>query len=353
MLKTPGLSHGSAWPAVYALLLVFLGVGLACAEEPLPKVITKFNSNERTIAIQLQQVAGPIDHYRVEIVDLIDGGTVATIGEFTGTPLKHVFEALWPLKEGHEILAARVVEVSKAKRLPGELEQTPGHLGQIEFKGEFVAVEASLKFEDSLLSWDLGRPVLARAMVATRSGLPLSTPLDWGVLTSGKGSASWNFRGEDGFDYSGNPYLVPYLQTIPLPGHWVVVGNVSWQRLKDRPQFKGLTLPDEKISFDLKAVLPSGEMRAIDEKTKYEKGMAIRFELGEASRKFMSGKRFEILIYFNGDFVHEESQGVSPYLYVLPQNLNGSGREIISVNVLEYGGSWGTQSFYLNFTADQ
>jgi len=63
--------------------------------------------------------------------------------------------------------------------------------------------------------------------------------------------------------------------------------------------------------------------------------------------KQIGTRRFEILIYADGTFVHEESQGVSPYTYILPVGLSKTTKEL-TVNLLDYEGNWGVTTIPLS-----
>lgn len=350
MIGTDCLFCGYRFSLRRLLLSTLVGVAVLSrisVAAGMPKLVAKYDTSSGVVAIQLQQVEDSIDNYRVEVIDLIERETVGSVTQFTQSPLKHVYEAKWEVPKGYRVLAARVVDTEgeEQSRTDGK-----GSLGQVDFKGEYVTVRAEFDFRNRKILWDLGRASLSRVIVATPSGLPLAKPYSWAVYSAGSHSRAWDFRGEDGFDYSKQPFLVPYLQTIPLPSNWFVCEPIEWNEVESLPEFRELSMPSHTLDFELETVLPSGERTPAGEAVNYVPGMGIRMTLSEESAEFVSGRRFEILVYLNGEFIHEESQGSSPFLYVLPETLKGTGGEILSVNVLEYEGSWGTRSMYLDFT---
>ena len=272
---------------------------------------------------QLQGSTAPAGKYRLVVYDLLTQKKLTKLKGFQETGMKDVLVLDWDCKLDEGIYYMQIFE---GKTLV--FGQSPEPLTWDEQNYETSNAELDRRY--SLLRWKPSRASLSRINVALPSGLRLGEAASWRFHSNAVQEVSWDFLGEDGLHYREHPQLTPYLQSIPLPSYWFVVGQPLWESYKADDLFSALELPDTTLRFTLSEIEGDPSM--------------IRVKLDPETEDYLAGRRYEVLLYLDGEFIHEESQGVNPYTYVLPENPNWQGKFPLTVNLLDYLGNWGTRS---------
>ena len=201
------------------------------------------------------------------------------------------------------------------------------NLDDFEFSAEYQTARGELAHQTGEVSWSQRVPGAVRVLLQFPSGLTVGTIADWQAYAPGQQKIKYDFIGADGVDYRYQPNLRATVQIAPLPNDFFVQGN---------PETEHSSLPSDnyQLKSEIKKVADSDQE-------------VLRVELTPDTLKQIGTRRFEILIYADGVFVHEESQGVSPYTYILPHNLSTSAKQL-TINLLDYEGNWGVQTIQLS-----
>lgn len=200
--------------------------------------------------------------------------------------------------------------------------------------GQFETIRASFDYNSKAITWNQLQSGPSRLLVQFASGLTIAEPAGWEVRSDGKHVIKWDFQGEDGLDYSRQPAIAATAQIASFKNEILIVGQPKFEE----EFLASLGLPEDRYGCDLKVLDKEGN--ALEKPTA---GGLLRVSLTPEAKTLLVGKRFEILIYLDGVFLHEESQGVSPYTYILPATLPDDA-EILTVNILDYEGNWGVSS---------
>ena len=222
-----------------------------------------------------------------------------------------------------------------------------------EWDGVFDTASGKFERRDSQVIWNPARPCLARVMIMSKSGAILHLLKDWHFSNSGKQVISWDYKDIDKrWNFSGFPALRVLAQQLVLPAGWLVIGEPDWSELRDTPAFATISpkIPDLPLDFECRFRSPEREEAVVPEESKKETpihldGAVLMTVLEPSAVRSLSGQRFEILLYLDGEFFHEESQGVNPYNYSFPPIPKSLSTSFLTVNVLDYRGNIATRTF--------
>lgn len=217
--------------------------------------------------------------------------------------------------------------------------------GKVVFNSQDLGVLAAQEMEtgigkinrkDGVVDWSLEKPSIVRLLAVTGNGMLVDTIEKWHFASNERHQSGWSFFDPQNVrDYRQDSGLEALVQRQSLPGGWVVVGSPE---VKNYPSLTSslVGLPNTQFGISVSPIdAPDGAGSRL---------RGIRMDLEHQTAKYLSDKRYEILIYVNGEFFHEESQGVNPYTFVFPDSLSWSGDQVITVNVLDYEGNFGSYS---------
>jgi hypothetical protein len=204
--------------------------------------------------------------------------------------------------------------------------------------GNFQTIQAEILHNEAKISWIQTTPGAVRVLVQGASGLAIGAPSGWMICGMGKQSVSWDGKGADGVDYSFQPNITAVVQVAEFHKDLLVIGETTTQNFIESTKsvMSSLGLPPGKnLKINCKAISAKGKALPA-----CEAGGALSVQLPPETMQALLGKRFEILVYVDGTFVQEESQGVNPYLYRIPNDVS-AGAKTISINIMDYQGGWG------------
>jgi hypothetical protein len=208
----------------------------------------------------------------------------------------------------------------------------------LDSQGGFKTTGAEILHQEGIIKWKQAVPGATRVLLQSSSGLMIGSPSGWVITGAGDASVKWNGKGDDGVDYRFQPSISAVVQIAEFHKELLVVGDATNGAFAESSKklVESLALPPAtNLAFSCKALSPEG----VPQKA-CEPGGALKVELPAATSGILQGKRFEILIYVDGVFVHEESQGVNPYVYRIPSSVPGSSKTI-SINLVDYEGASG------------
>ncbi|WP_411845740.1 hypothetical protein AAFN60_19185 [Roseibacillus persicicus] len=206
--------------------------------------------------------------------------------------------------------------------------------GFLKSPGQFETIRASFDYKKNAITWTQLQSGPSRLLVQFASGLTIAEPASWEIRADGQHEVKWNFQGEDGLDYAQQPAISATAQIASFQNDILIVGQPEFEE----DFLASLGVPEDRYQCDLKVMDEEG--MTLEHPTP---GALLRVSLKPETKPLLVGKRFEILIYLDGVFLHEESQGVSPYTYILPTTLPADAK-ILTVNILDYEGNWGVSS---------
>lgn len=189
-----------------------------------------------------------------------------------------------------------------------------------------------------------------RVVATNESQMNILTLRSWRFGAAGqKVDVPWDFwDGEKVKNYFDDPSLAILADYIPLPEGFLVEGNPDFTAYRDIAQFKALQLPAQDFKFTISLRTGDPEKDPAPEQREgipvMRAGDIVKVVVSEASLKELSGRRFEILYFVEGDFVHEETEGMSPSNYSLPDLGRPPGRCHLTVNIRDFEGNAGSST---------
>jgi hypothetical protein len=218
------------------------------------------------------------------------------------------------------------------------------------WKGDFETTAGTFERRDSQVLWSASRPALSRVLIMSQSGAILHILKDWHFAGAGRQPLAWDYQdGEKAWNFSSYPALQVLVQSLPLPDGWLVVGQPEWKAYKSQPMFAPIAsrMPDSALDFGLKLEATSRQLKVNEEPRSVfflKEGTLLKTALGESARNALEGQRYEILLYLDGEFFHEESQGIDPYTYKFPAFPQSLSPSFLTVNLLDYRGNVATRT---------
>ncbi len=329
-----------------AVLLMALGAHQAWTQENL---FYKHRSDGRMF-FQLQNVQ-PDSSYSVQLIDAVSSQVVAVVNGFEAGAVPKSLHAVW--KPSPELLAAGGICCWSIHRDGNNISPAVPRVGMPE---KFSVAQAKIKRGLNGITWMQEVPSISRVFVANRSGMLIAWVKPWGFSGVGSHLASWDFKDSGAVrSYRTDSDIHAFVQRVPLGKRWIVIGDVKYtDRHAGLECLAKVSLP--KIPYDFILSLPGarlaeGKVGEPDAVYHARAGMPVRVHLDRVSKKKMGGRRFEILLFLNGEFIHEEAQGVDPYTFVLPEFTDVSGRHHFTVNIIDYHGNIASKTVALHFAA--
>lgn len=319
---------------IFAFFLFFV-VNIAIAEK-----LSYRWQNDNLWRLFIEDAQGKNEQYSVELLSLEKDKPVASAGNFQESLMKGIKEAnlsTESLPDGLYYFDLKRDDVSVNIARP-----TP-----LTWNNEYLTQTVQVDRRNSQLSWQPSVPCLARIIAVLPSGMLVDVVTEWAFYAAKEYALEYNFVGDDGRSIYSQANLSIFAQYIPLPLIFFVQGQPKFADYAASPLFQAIELPRIPLHFEL-----STNAHLIENDLGIYAGSdatSITVTLDEETAQQLSGKRFEVLIYLDGEFIHEEAQGTSPYTYRLPNFTVTDKPQAISVNVLDYLGNWGIQTLTFQF----
>lgn len=187
---------------------------------------------------------------------------------------------------------------------------------------EILATDMSFSAVKGEIKYTLPQDALVRLRLGIKDGGPMvRTLLDWQPRKAGAHVETWDLKDASGqVEYTGRTDLMVVLQCL-------------------KPQAKrGFhTSPGFTVEFPGAEPMPDGTL-------KVKNKVAVRLQLDEADKAWLSKTRYEIGFYIDNNFIVEEEEAVNPFTYQFDTTKMNNGRHVITVNVVAYTGEIGTKS---------
>lgn len=238
--------------------------------------------------------------------------------------------------------------------------------------------------EAKTVSFNLPFSAWVLVRVGIKNGPLMKTLLDWEARPKGENIVFWDGQDENGIvDISNHPELSIVLTAISLPENSIIAkGNnsLSYSKYKmrvieKRPKKPECPAPELSTQVDKRKFkisrhynLPRYKDRAprfsvsfpqITEKTPeglpiVRKETLLKISLDEQDKEFITGQRFEIVLYVDDILYIEEEEGYSPFSWTWSVLGLPDGEHLLTVNIVSLNNQVGCQSlkFWVKNTGD-
>ena len=284
--------------------------------------------------------------YSVQIIDAKSGKKLASIQDFEKDAVPRALKTTWKPEENLNALCYW--------NILRDGENVSPAMQPVKMPEKFHVGQAKIKRAQNAVTWSQSNPSISRIFVANRSGMLIAWVKPWGFSNAGSFISPWNFKDVGSVrSYRTDSDIHAFVQRVPLNQRWIVLGNVPFTaEYAEQELLANISLP--KIPYDFNLSLPGASLESGEEGTAEavylaKGGMPVRVSLDAESKKKMGGRRFEILLFLNGEFIHEEAQGVDPYTFTLPEFEGVKGRHHFTVNIIDYHGNIASKTLAMEF----
>ncbi len=272
--------------------------------------------------------------YSLSIVNPATRQEVALVEEFEEGVLKGMLEKRWTASLPEGVYGYVLYRDDKA------VLQSPEKMGLLDERMEVAFAKVSRR--NNVVNWSVGQPAISRVSVGTSSGMFVRRLTDWKYTAGNSALTPWDFWDEQNVaNYRGHAALNVFVQYFPLEKGWLVVGTPQFEKNDELlAESMGQAIPSDEIDFSVEFLIEKPNEQVVI----ISSGDALRVTLSKDSERILERRRFEILVYLDGEFIHEESQGVTPYTYLIPEIDWADGEHVLTVNILDYEGNFSSRS---------
>lgn len=234
---------------------------------------------------------------------------------------------------------------------------------------EVDIVDVVYNRESGTISFDLPFSAWVLTRLGIKNGPLFKTLLDWEPRLQGENTVSWNGKDESGMLYlCDHPKFSMMVTTMSFPENSVIVkGNnvITYQAYKKQAGHSvavKIKRPEllEKKNYKLSRHYPqprckdrapefSVDFENIKERTSegipvINEGVLLKVSLDEADKEFITGQRFEIVMYVDDLLYAEEEEGYSPFSWKWNMAGISEGEHLLTVNIVSLNDQVGTKS---------
>ncbi len=195
----------------------------------------------------------------------------------------------------------------------------------LQISEEVLATELAFDAKTGEIKYTLPEDARVRIRIGIPNGGPmLLNVLDWEERKKGAQVEHWDKKDKiSGFDLSDRNDLM-----VVLTARREKTFNIDQPGTRKAPKFD-VMFPEAQVNNDavtLKDITP------------------IRVTIAEDDHKWLSESRYEIALYVDQIFLHEEEQGVSPFTYLWNTKGINEGEHILTVDLISLDGEVGTSN---------
>lgn len=223
--------------------------------------------------------------------------------------------------------------------------------------------------EEGTISFNLPFSAWVLARLGIKNGALMKTLLDWEPRLKGENIVFWNGKDESGIvNLYNRPKFSMMITTMSFPENSVIAtGNssISYYEYKKRtverrprkPEYPILAAKKNfKISrhYDLsrwkdRAPRFSISLPQITEKTPegipiIREKTLLKVTLDEQDKEFITGQRFEIVLYVDDILYAEEEEGYSPFTWMWDVSVIPDGEHLLTINIVSLNDQVGVRS---------
>lgn len=214
-------------------------------------------------------------------------------------------------------------------------------------KEGFRLLAGEIDRREKKIDFSLSTNCIFRIAATNTSQMNILTLQGWKFGAAGqKVRIPWDFWDKEKVkNYWSDPTLAVVADYLPLPEGFIVSGNPDYAVHSQLPLFRELKLPVDEFLFEVFLKKGgAGEQETREKLPLMKASDYVRVIIAPESVEKLRGKRYEILYFIEGDFVHEETEGASPSNYRLPDLRRPSGQQHLTVNVRDFNGNSGSST---------
>jgi hypothetical protein len=303
--------------------------------------------NNGEFLLQIQHAEATPKNYRIELQELRSQNQTATISGFSVTKLPGILALKWKPTVPQGVYLARLF------RGPREI---PLVHDDVRLPDTYSTDHVKVDRRENRIRWRAPRASVARVNAVLTNGMCIDTVAPWHFTSNTEQAIEWSFsdRGKVR-NYRDNPALQIYVQYVPLPDYLVIIGRPAFSAYEALPIFLELPLPTGDQEVALEAI--SNGQRTVAELPGIplpvvKVGGGLRVKLDPTTKANIGKRRYEIMIYADGEFIYEEPEGADPYTFLMPALPRKSGLVYLSVNILDYNGNAGSHTLPVWFESN-
>lgn len=280
--------------------------------------------------------------YQLEITDMASGAVLLSLVDWKRGILPTIKKSAQPVKlDADSLFAMRLLKDGEEVNLDRD------HKWPEAIPHRTITMRRDLGH----ITWTQTQPSLVRAFAATPTGMHLGWIQTWSLVQPDEHRVTWDFRDHQGLRYVASYRNVgAYIQEVLLPPSWLVTGKVDYNKaLEKNADFGDLSLPYDELAFSCQFTNATVEKVNGMECHRLTKDSLLKLSLTDEAKKILASRRYEILFFLNGDFHHEESQGIDPYIYSIPSLSEQKGVHFLTINYIDYYGNVASQTLPIIF----
>jgi len=172
-----------------------------------------------------------------------------------------------------------------------------------------------------VIRYELSAPAHIRLRVGLQDGALMATLLDWELREAGAHEEPWS-----GYDPAG------FFRLSRHPQMHIAIETLAGSKHAAHPRAE---CHEPGVRLSTPGVEPAASLVVTGET------LPVRVELAPADEKRLIATRFEIMLYLDGQFIHEEEDAMTPLNYAVPLAGVAPGTHLVTVNVQDYEGHIG------------
>ena len=219
----------------------------------------------------------------------------------------------------------------------------------------FALVNGDMDHSSGNIRFQLPSAGLFRVTAMTESAMHVAHLRSWHFGGAGQRYvANWDFWNDlRTQNHRLTPGLVAVMDFIPLPSGYIVAGFPTYERYRSSGLNRNIVIPEVKVDACISFPQPDGQVTPTTKDPKalpvVHAGDPVRVELTPESLRGLDQRRYEVIYFLNGEFIHEEAKGVSPTTYRLPSIPHLEGDAFLTVNIRDFFGNVGAATTRISY----
>lgn len=321
------------------VLLVML-----CPGSLLGETIAALNESSGAILVQVQDIRPDVS-YHVGFWEL--GAEKPTVVLPVPAPGRKSFTSLRWKQPTEGIYQARLQRGSDWLPLPAAPPITLPELG-------FMLITGAMDHHTGKIRFQLPSAGLFRVTAMTESAMHVAHLRAWHLGGAGQQYVvDWDFWDDRKTqNHRKTPGLVATMDFIPLPAGYIVAGFPPYERYRSSGLNRNVVIPEARVDARISFPSSFGQSSASNHSKTLpvvHAGDPVRVELTPETLRALDQRRYEVIYFLNGEFIHEEAKGVSPTIYRMPSIPRLEGDTFLTVNIRDFFGNVGATTTQISY----
>jgi hypothetical protein len=221
----------------------------------------------------------------------------------------------------------------------------------------FTLITGAMDHHTGKIRFQLPSAGLFRVTAMTESAMHVAHLRGWHLGGAGRQYVvDWDFWNDQKTQsHRKTPGLVATMDFIPLPAGYIVAGFPAYERYRSSGLNRNVIIPEAKM--DVHISFPESSKRSSrSDGSKalpvVHAGEPVRVELTANTLHALKDRRYEVIYFLNGEFIHEEAKGVSPTIYRMPSIPRLKGDVFLTVNIRDFFGNVGAVTTQFHYKSN-